>query len=157
MSKCKSGYYSKEFKLAAISRVLSGEDITTLALELGVRRNRLYDWRAAYVAGGAEAFRSPGRPRKDSTVVGARSVRVPSGTPPSGLPAEGVEQALSAARRRIVELERKIGQQALEADFFTEALQHFEASRQPSDRPGETASTASSRRRRSGKAIKGED
>jgi hypothetical protein len=56
------------------------------------------------------------------------------------------------ARRRIAELERKVGQQALEADFFRQALRLFETSRRPSDRPGGTASTVSSRPGRGGKA-----
>jgi hypothetical protein len=49
-------------------------------------------------------------------------------------------------------LERKVGQQALEADFFRQALRLFETSRRPSDRSGGTASTASSRPGPSGKA-----
>ena len=61
---------------------------------------------------------------------------------------------LAAAKQRIAELERKVGQQALEADFFRQALQLFETSRGPSDRPGGTASMASSRPGRGGKADK---
>jgi hypothetical protein len=37
------------------------------------------------------------------------------------------EASLAAARRRIAELERKVGQQQLDLDFFRAALQHVEA------------------------------
>tara|TARA_B100000315_G_scaffold235623_1_gene250717 strand:- start:916 stop:1305 length:390 start_codon:yes stop_codon:yes gene_type:complete len=126
----------------------SGENVSALARELGVRRKLLYEWRDAYRAGGAEALRSPGRPRKGTVVVGAR----PGGALPKGRSGKSGEDELAQARRRIAELERKVGQQALEADFFKEALQHLEASARPSDRPGETACTPLSRRGRGGKA-----
>jgi hypothetical protein len=50
------------------------------------------------------------------------------------------------ARKRVDELERKVGQQQLELDFFRAALRQVEGARQPSDGPGERASTRSSRR-----------
>jgi hypothetical protein len=53
---------------------------------------------------------------------------------------------LARARRQIAELERKVGQQALDLDFFQQALQRIEASRRPSDGPGGTASSPRSRR-----------
>jgi transposase len=53
---------------------------------------------------------------------------------------------LAAARQRIAELERKIGQQHLELDFFRQALRQVRGKRQPSDGPGARASIASSKR-----------
>jgi hypothetical protein len=53
---------------------------------------------------------------------------------------------LAAARKRISELERKVGQQQVELDFFRKALRQVEGARQPSDGPGARASTRSSRR-----------
>jgi hypothetical protein len=53
---------------------------------------------------------------------------------------------LSSAQRKIAELERKIGQQHLDVDFFKEALRRIEASRRPSDGPGATASSRASKR-----------
>jgi hypothetical protein len=50
------------------------------------------------------------------------------------------------AQGRIAELERKVGEQALLIDFFEGALQRIEGSRQPSDRPGATASSPRSKR-----------
>jgi len=149
-----SRVFSREFKLAALSRMESGENVSALSRELAVRRKLLYEWRDAFRAGGADALRGQGRPRKGSVVVGAKSSG--SAVLRKAGPDEGAslasEDALAVARRRIAELERKVGQQALEADFFRQALQLFETSRRPSDRSGGTAPTASSRRGRGGKA-----
>ena len=142
----RSRVFSRDFKLTALSRMEGGENISALSRELNVRRKLLYEWRAAFRAGGPEALRGPGRPRKGSVVVGAKS----GGQRGSRAPGPG--EALAAARLRIAELERKVGQQALEADFLRQALQLFETSRRPSDRPGGTASMASSRPGRGGKA-----
>jgi len=53
---------------------------------------------------------------------------------------------LAEARRQIAALERKVGQQQLDLDFFKGALRHIEASRQPNERPGVTVSSPKSRR-----------
>jgi hypothetical protein len=49
------------------------------------------------------------------------------------------------ARRRIAELERKIGQQQVELDFFRQALRRVKEARRPSTGPGVTGSTRSSK------------
>jgi transposase-like protein len=137
--------YAKDLKLSAVRRMLAGTNVSALARELGVKRKRLYAWCAAFRARGPDGMRGPGRPRKapsDPPRVGAG---------PAMQASAGVADG-AAAQRRIAELERKVGQQALELDFFRRALQQVEASRRPSDGPGATASTPSSRRRRSGKA-----
>lgn len=144
----RSRVFSRGFKLDGVARMEAGENVSRLARELGVRRKLLYEWRDAWRAGGEEALRSPGRPRKGVAVVGARGGATSKGAPAPSGPAG----ALAVARRRIAELERKVGQQALEADFFRQALQRVETLRQPGDRPGATASTASSRPGRGGKA-----
>jgi transposase len=53
---------------------------------------------------------------------------------------------LSWATRRIAELERKVGQQHLELDFFRQALRQVEAKRRPIDGSGAKPSTPSSKR-----------
>jgi transposase len=127
--------YSLEFKLAALERLSAASDVSALARELGVKRVQLYRWRWAFEAGGAEALRPTGR--------GARAVTVRR---------LAAAETLATAQERITTLERKLGQQALELDFFRQALRHVEALRGPSDGFGATASTPSSRRSRSGKA-----
>jgi len=149
-----SRVFSREFKLSALSRMESGENVSALSRELNVRRKLLYEWRDAFRAGGPEALRGQGRPRKGSVVVGAKSSVSPGWRKagPGGGDSIAPEDELAVARQRIAELERKVGRQALEADFFRQALQLFETSRRPSDRSGGTASMASSKPGRSGKA-----
>ena len=97
-------------------------------------------------ANGAEALTSQrGRPRTPE-VLAAESLRA------SRAKANGLTQA----RAQIAELERKVGQQQLDLDFFKGALQHIEDSRLPSDEPGVTTSSppSSTRRRASASACK---
>src|SRR5260221_1607451 len=53
---------------------------------------------------------------------------------------------LEEARKRIAELERKVGQQQVDLDFFRQALQRVRGARRPSAEPGVTGSTRSSKR-----------
>ena len=129
MSKGKRRVFSREFKLAAVKRALSGESVAALSRELGVRIGQLYRWCQHYRAGGVGALRPACRPRKGYGV----------------LDLEGTND-LATARKRIGELERKVGQQQLELDFFRAALRQVEGARRPSDGPGERTSTRSSRR-----------
>jgi transposase len=131
--------FSREFKLAAVRRILAGERIRALSQELKVLRKDLYAWRDLFRAGGAAALRPLGRPRKtDVLAMGARE------TAEAAMP-EGPAEA-ERARRRIAELERKIGQQQLELDFFRQALRQVREARRLSSGPGVTGSTGSSKR-----------
>src|SRR5689334_15073468 len=103
----KARVFGREFKLSVVRRMLAGENVSALARELEVLRKDLYVWRARFRAGGPEALRSRGRPRKSEP-------RPPPDPPPDRTkPGE-----LAGARRRIADLERKIGQQQVELDFF---------------------------------------
>jgi hypothetical protein len=53
---------------------------------------------------------------------------------------------LKEARRQIAELERKVGQQQLDLDFFKGALRRIEASRRTDPGPGAPVSSPRSRR-----------
>jgi transposase len=55
-------------------------------------------------------------------------------------------EELARAQRRIAALERKIGQQQVEFDFFQQALRQVRGKRLRSGVPGGTASTKSSKR-----------
>jgi transposase-like protein len=122
--------FSRDFKLKALDRLDRGETISALSAEFGVHRQLLYKWRDAHRAGRLGARR--GRPTKVEAL--ARE-------------AAGAERnELEEARRRVAELERKLGQQALELDFFKGALRRIKASRQASDGPGVTGSSPRSRR-----------
>jgi hypothetical protein len=55
-------------------------------------------------------------------------------------------EELARAQRRIADLERKIGQQQVELDFFQQALRQVRGQRLRSGVPGGTASPKSSKR-----------
>lgn len=126
--------FSREFKEVAVRRILAGEKVSALAAELQVWPKLLYHWWGRYERGGPEALRPPGRPRGS----GAGRPRLGS-RPPSRKAAGGPDEV--AAAERVAELERKIGQQALELDFFARALRHVKASAPPSDGHGAGASS----------------
>jgi transposase len=130
MSKPKSSHrvFSRAFKLGIVNRMLAGEKVRALARELQFSSKDLYIWRDRFLSGGPEALRGPGRPRKSEACAS---------------PAGG---ELEAARRRIAALERKVGQQQVELDFFRQALRQVRGARRPSTGPGVTGSTKSSKR-----------
>ena len=113
--KAKQAEYGTELKLAAVRRILAGESVREVAQELGIRRKRLYVWKDRYAELGEAGLvrRRGGRPRKIASAAEDGS---------GGLAGRG---ELLTARRRIAELERKVGQQELELDFFGEALRRI--------------------------------
>ncbi len=123
--------FSREFKEAAVRRMLSGEKVQALATELGLWPKLLYAWRNIYARGGPEALLPPGRPRK-----GAAPVQRPARA--AGAPQR---RADPTAADRVAELERKVGQQALELDFFERALRQIKVSPRPSAGRGAAASS----------------
>ena|SRR5436190_3731578 len=129
--------FSRDFKLMVVRRMLAGENVRALSREVKVARKDLYLWRARFRSGGPEALRGCGRPRKadgsGSRSVGAKIPDVPMAE-------------LELASNRIAELERKIGQQQVELDFFRQALRQVKGARRPSAGPGVMGSTRSSKR-----------
>src|SRR5579872_2695216 len=121
----KQRVFSWEFKVRVVQRMLDGESVTALHHELQIKRSVLYRWRHAYRKEGVVGLQRPqGRPPG-----------VPNPPRPAGEP-EGV-----AAARRIAELERKVGQQALDLDFFRRAFKRVNELRRNEAAPGATAST----------------
>ena len=145
MAHVKARQYERAFKVAALERVAAGENVSALSRELGIRRKLLYQWRDAVRRGGIEALRGRGRPRAGEQLVERPPLPAPPGV--------AVPDALARAQERIAALERKIGQQALELDFFAQAWQLSKpAGRATNVPPDAPAPTASSRPGRSGKA-----
>ncbi len=96
--------FTKEFKLAAVERMRSGESGSALARELDVKRAKLYEWAAQLERYGDDAFPGPGRrPGSQPRVERGRE-----------------DEA------RVAALERKVGRQALEIDFLQQALRRVE-------------------------------
>jgi len=120
--------FGREFKLSGVERMIAGESAAALSRELGVPAGHLYRWCIQFRRGGPEGLRPAHRPRK---MFGA---------------AEPDPKDLTTARKRIGELERKVGQQQVELDFFRQALRRVGGARQPNDGSGVPASTPRSRR-----------
>jgi transposase len=140
-SKPKSSHrvFSRDFKIGIVCRMLAGESVSALSRELKMTRKDLYAWRDRFQAGGPDALRGRGRPRKAEAAGSAANAdaKAPVGTPAA---------ELEAARKRIADLERKVGEQQMDLDFFQRALLHVGAPRQPGIKPGATGSTKSSKR-----------
>ena len=129
MPRKKRRSFTRAFKQSMVVRMASAESIRGLAAEQNVDSRLLYHWRDRFQTGGVEALRRVGRPsRLDTAVIGAAPVPVDLTDP-------------AEARSRIEELERKIGQQQLELDFFRAALRHVKEQRPKQGGPGETPST----------------
>jgi transposase len=135
--------YSREFKEAAVRRILAGERFAAVAKDLRLRSQLLYAWRDLYEHGGADALVPRGRPRRAEAWARRRALLQ---SPSTQARQYGHAGGASARDPRLVELERKVGQQALELDFFKEALRHVKAPAPPSGGRGGRASSRSSTR-----------
>jgi transposase len=137
--------FIREFKLEVLRRMEAGENVSVLARELRVLRKSIYQWRNRYRMAGSMALR--GRGRKTKAKISAHEEEPPT---PQKQPARETRQTsleeLARAQRRIAELERKIGQQQVELDFFQQALRRVRDQRLRSGVPGGTTSTKSSKR-----------
>ena len=131
--------FSREVKLAAVRRMAAGANVSKLSRELGVSRKGLYQWQKQFRIGGPAALRGAGRPRH------AEVVRPQANDPAVSAPSDSSDELLKTLAR-IAELERLVGQQTVDLDFFQQALQHVGGGRQQSGAPGGTASTRLSRR-----------
>jgi transposase-like protein len=122
--------FGPEFRVQVAQRILQGESVSKLHHELDIKRSVLYRWRDRYRKEGAAGFeRRAGRPPG-----------VPNAAPKPNLSAEEL------LRQQIAILERKVGQQALQLDFFKGAFKRVKESNQAHGSAGKTAST-----RRSGR------
>lgn len=130
----KHRYFSVEEKRAAVKRVAAGEAASTVARDIGAERDSLYKWYRKYQEGGPDDLRQTGRPRK-AAALSARSRSW-----------QEAPDELTAARRQIAELQRKVGEQQVDLDFFRKALRHIEETRRVQAGLGGAASTKSSKR-----------
>jgi transposase len=108
--------FKRTTKICAVERMRAGENVSALARELKVCRTILYRWIDEYEAKGEAAFRrNPGRPAR--------------GSPRADWVRTEETGDLAAAKQRIADLERKVGQQQVELDFFRQALRQVGAAR----------------------------
>lgn len=106
--------FSTTFKEAAAQRISRGDKVMPLSRELGVPRKLLYNWFNAWKADGVAGLN-----RKRGRALGAK-VRYREPDEAAASPAAASE--LSSAKARIAELERLVGRQQVDLDFFREAL-----------------------------------
>jgi transposase len=112
--------YSRELKIACMREIDSGKSIAEIARRYQLNPKRLEVWKSEWRAQGEMAF-----------------------------PGKGVRAEPKQDAERIVELERKIGQQTMEIDFLKKALERFRERSLPVVGSGDTSSTS-----KSGKAQK---
>jgi len=115
------------FKQTVAQRILHGESVSALHLEFQIKRSVLYRWRDAYRKEGAAGLQRP--------------IGRPPGTPNPPRLALAPASPEELAARRVAELERKVGQQALDLDFLRRAFKRVKESRRKSTASGGTAST----------------
>jgi len=106
-------WYSSEFKRAAVEKARSAPSIPALSLQLGVHNSQLYRWLRLYAEEGASGICKRSGP-----------LWVPDGP-----------------EAKVAELERKVGQQAMDLDFLRRAFKRVKESRPNSGSFGATAST----------------
>jgi transposase len=128
MSTGKRRVFTRKFKLAAVRRLMAGESATAIARELQIGSPYLTKWCANYRRYGPEGLRPAHRPRNTEKLE---------------LLVKADE--LARSEKRVKDLERKIGQQQVELDFFQKALRQVGEARRPNDGPGVQASTPPSR------------
>jgi transposase-like protein len=105
----KNRQFPTAFKVKAIKRVERGEGVLPVAHELGIARKLLHDWIKAWKAHGPEGLN-----RKRGPKPGPRKLKpVPT--------YDDKRSALSQANARIAELERLVGRQQMDLDFFRKA------------------------------------
>ena len=109
--------FTTDFKQGVVLRLEAGERLAAVADELKIKRKLLYDWRKAYRAMGLAGLN---RKRGPKGILAARASS-------EAAPAPDASSELSRAKARIAELERKIGKQQMDIDFFREALRLIDA------------------------------
>jgi transposase-like protein len=130
--------FALSFKMAAVGRMEAGEPVAAVARDLNVARRVLYRWRDAWREKGSAGLAGK-RGRKVGWRKWARETPTEFEPPPQGPAA-----ALRQAERRIAELEKLVGRQQADLDFFLRALQALDVNANQST--SATPSTRSSRR-----------
>ncbi len=116
--------FSVEYRSTVAQRILNGESVSALSVELKIKRSVLYRWRDAYRTAGKDGFKKTrGRP---------------PGTP--SLPRKAKPGA-TEAEQRIAELERRLGRLTMENDFLARAFKRVKEARSKNNASGEARCT----------------
>jgi len=144
--------FGTDFKERVVLRINAGERISAVAAELGIRRKLLYQWRDAYWALGVAGLNRRRGPKPGGRRGLARGFA--TGDPPpmalasassdASAHASAPADAHARAMARLEELERKVGRQELDLDFFRKALRLFAGAPGQAPARAVTSSTRSS-------------
>jgi transposase len=115
--------FSREFKIAAVRRVMEGEQVGDVARDLDIKFRVLWAWKKRVVEKGEEYLHELGRPKQWQQQAGK---------------SDGAE---ASQQRRMAELERLVGHQQMEIRFLGKALRQVEERRQQKRRAGGVASS----------------
>jgi hypothetical protein len=140
--------FTTAFKEQVVLRLEAGEQFSALAAELGVRRKLLYEWRKAWRRLGVAGLNRKRGPKPGML----RSGDPPGGAAPADppLPVNGpadrqgphrLADPLAQAQARIAELERLVGRQQVDLDFFRRALRLTDADGPKATAPASTQSS----------------
>ena len=121
MKKTKDGrrLFSREFKIAAVRRVQEGEELGSVARDLGLDFELLWRWKKIIAEKGEKHLHDIGKKGETGQI---RSIE-------------------ASQSRRIAELERLVGRQQMEIGFLERALRQVEEQRQEKRDDGEAASS----------------
>lgn len=122
MKKTRDGrrHFSRQFKVAAVRRVMAGESLARVARELDIGVELLWRWRKRVVEKGEDQLNGIGQ--RSSTETSAQT-------------------EAAAQQKRIADLEQLVGQQQLEIRFLGKALRRVEELRQEKNDDGVAASS----------------
>jgi transposase len=134
-------HYSTELKEEIVLRLEAGERVAAVAAETGIRRKLLYQWRHAYRAKGVAGLNRKRGRKPGSKLLGSSALGAPAS--PAGSSGARSADELAKAKARIAELERIVGRQQVDIDFFQRALRLWDAT---SPSGGAPTSTRSSKR-----------
>jgi len=140
--------FTTEFKERAVLRLEAGEQFSALAAELGVRRKLLYDWRKAWRRLGVAGLNRKRGPKpgllRSGDPPGGAAPADPTAHPQATADRQGphrLADPLAQAHARIAELERLVGRQQVDLDFFRKALRLTDADRVTPTAPASTRSS----------------
>ena len=115
--------FTREFKIAAVRRVMEGEKLGAVARDLDIAFRVLWRWKERVVEKGEEYLHELGRPKQWQRPR-------PDEPPPD-----------KSQQRRMAELERVVGRQQMEIRFLAKALRQVEERRQQKKSAGGVASS----------------
>jgi transposase len=127
----KTSRLSVDQKLALLGRIEAGERVADVAKIAGVLRKSLYEWRDAFKAFGVAGLDRKRGPNRVRALGGPQAAAC---GPPSARPSGPLDE-LKKAKSRVAALERLVGRQQADLDFFREALRSWDEKRHASGAP----------------------